>query len=454
MDRRKFLAQMGMGMLGMSVAGSLLAARNERESRSSSISRTGTSTGTMAVPGNTGANGKVVVIGGGMAGTTVAKYLRLWGGSGIEVTLVEPNATYNSNIFSNMILTGEKTRSQLGYNYGSLTSKYGVKLVTKSVKGIESNQVVLDDGNKLPFDRLVIAPGIQFDGLPMSGTASNQAKVVHAWNGFSKTASGQYQIDALQAQIKAMTSKDTFILTIPAKPYRCPPGPYERACVVADYLKRVKGGGKVIVLDANPGIQAEVNNFSKAFSDPKLHGNTITYVPNAALTSIDADTGTVNTAVGSFKGKVVNAIAPHKAGSIITDSGIGLANVGGRWAGVDMLTYESSVVPNVHVIGDASATTQPKAGHVANAEAKVCADAIIHLLRGEAVNPMPITNSACFTPITKTTASWLSVVYRYDAASASMLPTGNGVTESASINGDNYEQMQKWFSNLMSDTFA
>lgn len=451
MNRRKFLAQMGVGMLGVSMAGSLWAERGESASRSSStLPRTSSG----AVPGNTGANGKVVVIGGGMAGTTVAKYLRLWGGSGVEVTLVEPNANYYSNIFSNMILTGEKTRSQLAFNYGALASKYGVTLVTKSVKAIESHQVVLDDGNKLPFDRLVIAPGIQFDALPMSGSAGNQDRVVHAWNGFSKTASGQYQIDALQAQIKAMTKQDTFILTIPAKPYRCPPGPYERACVVADYLKRVKGGGKVIVLDANPGIQAEVNNFTKAFTDPKLHGNTITYVPNATLGSIDADSGTVNTSAGSFKGKVINAIAPHRAGSIITDSGIGLANVGGRWAGVDMLTYESKVVPNVHVIGDASATTQPKAGHVANAEAKVCADAIIHLLRGEAVNPMPITNSACFTPITKTTASWLSVVYRYDQNTASMLPTGNGVTESASINSDNYEQMQKWFSNLMSDTFA
>jgi NADPH-dependent 2,4-dienoyl-CoA reductase/sulfur reductase-like enzyme len=325
-----------------------------------------------------------------------------------------------------------------------LTSKYGVKLITKSVTAIDyvNQQVTLNDGSKLPYDRLVIAPGIAFDALPMSGTAAAQAKVVHAWQAGAQTTS-------LQAQIKAMTKADTFILAIPAKPYRCPPGPYERACVVADYLTRTKKGGKVVVLDANPGIQAEVENFTNAFNN--IHKN-ITYVPNAVISSIDANTGTVNTSAGTFSGKVVNAIPPHRAGKIITDNPL-LANVGGRWGGVNVLSYESAL-PNIHVIGDAAATTQPKAGHIANAEAKVCADAIIHLLRGEAVNPAPMTNSACYTPITNKTASWLSVVYRYDPVSGTMLPTGNGVTESSGINKDNHEEMLKWFSNLMSDTFA
>lgn len=406
------------------------------------------------MPGNTGTTGRVVVVGGGMAGATVAKYLRLWGGTGVEVTLVEPNPTYYSNIFSNMVLTGERTLTQLSFKYGTLTSKYGVKVETKSVVGItprlapndnNAQYVTLSDGRKLPYDRLVLAPGIEFDALPLSGTATEQAKIVHAWKAGAQTVS-------LQKQIAEMGKADAFVMTIPAKPYRCPPGPYERACVVADYLTRMKRGGKVIVLDANDGIQAEPNNFTKAFTS--IHKN-ITYVKNAAITSIDARTGVVNTSVGSFKGKVVNAIPPHKAGNIITQSGIGLANdATGRWAVVDVLSYESTAVPNIHVIGDASSTTQPKAGHVANAEAKVCADAILHLLRGEAVNPAPITNSACFTPITNKTASWLSVAYRYDAASKSMKPTGKGVVESSSINQDNHKEMLKWFNNLMSDTFA
>ena len=221
--------------------------------------------------------------------------------------------------------------------------------------------------------------------------------------------------------------------------------------MVADYLKRTKGGGKVMVLDANPSIQAEVQNFTNAFSN--IHKGVITYVPNATLTSIDANTGTVNTSAGSFKGKVINAIPAQKAGKIITDMPSLANSGGGRWAGVNVLTYESAI-PNIHVIGDSAATTQPKAGHIANAEAKVCADAIIHLLRGEAVNSSPITNSACYTPITNKTASWLSVVYRYDPATGTMLPTGSGVVESSGISTKNHEEMLKWFSNLMSDTFA
>jgi NADPH-dependent 2,4-dienoyl-CoA reductase/sulfur reductase-like enzyme len=397
---------------------------------------------------NTGAVGKVVVVGGGMAGTTAAKYLRFWGGTGVEVTLVEPNATYYSNIFSNMVLVEEKTLGQLAYNYNTIRNKYGVRFINDSVFKIDtgSNTVMLKSGSILPYDRLVIAPGIDFEPIAMSGSATAQSKIVHAWKAGTQTTS-------LQAQIKAMTKQDTFILTIPPKPYRCPPGPYERACVIADYLKRKKGGGKVIILDANSGIQAAAENFKYAFEN--THKSVITYIPNATLYSIDADMNTVNTSVGTFKGKVINAIPTHKAGSLITQSGIGLANAGnGKWAGVNVLSYESTAVPNIHIIGDASSTTQPKAGHIANAEAKVCADAIIQLLKGDNINDSPMTNSACFTPITKSTAAWLSVAYRYNPITKTMDPTGSGVTESLNANADNYDQMLKWFSNLMSDTFA
>lgn len=432
MERRTFLQSMGVAGLGLTAFRSALA---------------------QSPAALAGATGRVVVVGGGMGGTTVAKFLRLWGGPGLDVTLVEPSAAYISNIFSNMVLTGERSLSQLTFSYAALSSRYGVKVIPASVLAIDpvGRNVALSNGSSLPYDRLVLSPGIDFEPLPLSGTASNQAKIVHAWKAGAQTTS-------LKAQIQAMTRADTFILTIPPKPYRCPPGPYERACVVADYLKRVKGGGKVIILDANPGIQAEVQNFTTAFT--VTHRNVITYVPNAVITGIDADTMTVNTAnAGSFKGKVINAIPTHKAGSLITGSGIGLANAPGpnsapnKFAGVDVLTYESTAVPFVHVLGDASATTQPKAGHIANAEGKVCADAIIQLLSGGTVNPAPMTNSSCFTPITRTTASWLSVVYRYDPLTRTMVPTGSGVTESASADSENYEDMLKWFTNLMSDTF-
>ena len=432
MKRRNFLQQMG-------AAGLSLTAFRTALGQSANL--------------GLAATGRVVVVGGGMAGTTVAKFLRLWGGAGITVTLVEPNSTYYSNIFSNMVLTGERSMSQLAFTYGSLTSKYGVKVVTASVRSIDpvGKRVDLSNGTTLPYDRLVLAPGIDFEPLPLSGSALNQAKILHAWKAGAQTTQ-------LKAQIQSMRRSDTFILAIPPKPYRCPPGPYERACVVADYLKRTKGGGKVVILDANPGIQAEPVNFGRAFS--ATHKDVITYVPNAVITGIDADTRTIETAgAGTFTGTVLNVIPSHKAGGLVTGSGIGLANAAGpnaapnKFAGVDVLTYESTAVPGIHILGDASATTQPKAGHIANAEAKVCADAIIQMFSGGTVNPSPVTNSSCFTPITRTTASWLSVVYRYDPSTRTMVPTGNGVTESLDANSENYEDMLKWFTNLMSDTF-
>ncbi|MBA4408697.1 MAG: pyridine nucleotide-disulfide oxidoreductase [Odoribacter sp.] len=431
MRRRQFLQNIGATALGFSFLQSSKAGQ---------------------LSANAAAIGRVVVVGGGMAGTTVAKFLRLWGGTGVDVTLVEPNSTYYSNIFSNMVLTGERTLSQLAFNYSTLNSKYGVKVQNHSVNSIDpvGKKVTLSNGGILPYDRLVLAPGIDFEPLPsLSGTTANQAKIVHAWKAGTQTTS-------LQNQIKAMTSKDTFILTIPPAPYRCPPGPYERACVVADYLKRTKGGGKVVILDANAGILAEPQNFTTAFNI--THKGIITYVPNAPIASINADTMMVKTSGGvSYTGKVINAIPTHKAGNLITQSGIGLANgLNGKWAGVNVLSYESTNpdLAGIHVIGDSSSTTQPKAGHIANAEAKVCADAIIQIFKGGVINQSPITNSSCFTPITKTTASWLSVVYRYDPATGKMAPTGNGVTESNGATSENYEDMLKWFNNLMADTFS
>jgi NADPH-dependent 2,4-dienoyl-CoA reductase/sulfur reductase-like enzyme len=366
----------------------------------------------------------------------------------MDVTLVEPNATYYSNIFSNKVLTGERTLESLAYTYTDLKSKYGVKVQNYSVTKIDpsAKSVTLSSGNVLTYDRLILAPGIEFDPLPMTGTATNKAKIMHAWKAGTQTTT-------LKAQIGAMTKLDTFILTIPKSPYRCPPGPYERACIVADYLKTVKGGGKVIVLDANDKIQAAAVNFGNAFS--VTHKDVVTYVPNAIISNIDADASTVVTSAGSFKGKVINAIPPHKAGDLITKSGLGLNNSADlKWGVVDVLTYESTAVPFVHILGDSSSTTQPKAGHIANAEAKVCADALIKLFQGLQVNQSPMTNSSCFTPITKSTAAFLTVVFRYDPVSKKMIPAGKGVVESASYNSHHYEDMLKWFTNLMADTFS
>lgn len=397
------------------------------------------------VPTNTGIRGKVVVIGGGMAGATVAKYLRIWGGTGVDVTLIERESSYSSNIMSNLVLNGSRTMASLQYGYGNLASRYGVKIVKGDVVAIDkaTRKVTLATGASYACDRLVIAPGIDFDVIPGLETAAAQAKVPHAWKAGAQTT-------ALRNMITAMPTNGSgvFVMSIPAKPYRCPPGPYERACIVADWLKTNRPGSKVIVLDANPGITAEVNAFTDGFM---LHN--IDYRPNTTVLSVDATAMKLHTSTGDVSGTVLNVIPPHRAGKVISANGL-TNTADGRWTTVNVLSYESTTAPGIHVIGDASATTQPKAGHIANQEAKVCADAILRLFSGRALDPSPHTNSACYSPITATTASWLTANFRYDPATASMVPVAASSGEAVARSTGNFSEMGKWFTALMGDSFA
>ena len=435
--RRDFIKWAGATGIGLSAAGwSTLAAADK--SRTTSSSTTG-------IPTNTGIKGRVVVVGGGMGGATVAKYLRFWGGTGVDVTLIERESTYASNIMSNLVLNGSRTMNSLQYGYGNLASRYGVKIVKGDVVAIDpvGRKVALATGISYAYDRLVIAPGIDFDVIPGLETAAAQAKVPHAWKAGTQTT-------ALRNMITAMPTNGSgvFVMSIPAKPYRCPPGPYERACVVADWLNRNRSGSKVIVLDANAEIIAEKHSFEEGFA---LHN--IDYRPNTTVLSVDTATMTLNTNNGPVSGTVLNVIPPHRAGKILSANGL-TNTADGRWTAVNVLSYESTTVPGIHVIGDASATTQPKAGHIANQEAKVCADAILRLFSGLAPDPSPHTNSACYSPITFETASWLTVNFAYDPVSRTMVPVTASAGEAAARSKDNFEEMNKWFTALMGDTFA
>lgn len=440
-NRRNFIKWASASGMAFSVTGwsSLILAKDAKKSSQ-------TLSSSSAVPSKTGIRGRVVVVGGGMAGATVAKYLRLWGGTGVDVTLIERDASYTSNIMSNLVLNGSRTISSLQYGYGNLSSRYGVKVVKGEVLTIDpvGRKVTIAGGTSLAYDRLVIAPGVDFDVLPGLESPDAQAKVPHAWKAGPQTT-------ALRNMITAMPNGGIFVMSIPPKPYRCPPGPYERACIVADWLKTNRPGSKVIVLDANPGITAEVNAFTDAFN--VVHQGVIEYYPGVSITSVDATTMTVNTSIGNIQGNVLNLIPPHRAGKVLSANGL-INTADGRWTAVDVLSYESKTAPGIHVIGDASATTQPKAGHIANQEAKVCADAILRLLAGLPLDPSPHTNSACYSPITATTASWLTANYRYDATTATMVPVPASAGEAAARSTKNFEEMGKWFTALMGDTFA
>lgn len=386
--------------------------------------------------------GRVVIIGGGMGGATAAKFLRMWGGTGLKVTLVDRHARYTSNIMSNGILTGQETLTQLRYSYAQLRKTYGVTVLTDEATKISpgTRKVRLASGKSLAYDRLVLAPGLAFDLLPGLQSGDYLTRFPHAWQAGPQTT-------LLRDQLRAMPAGGTFVMTIPAAPYRCPPGPYERACLVADWLTKNKPGSKVVVLDANPKIQAEPVSFGTAFS--QVHAGVIDYVPSAVIDHIDRDTKTVSTSVGDFQASVLNPIPPHRAAPIASSAG--LVNVSDRWVGVDVLSYESTAVPRVHVIGDAIGTTMPKSGHMANAQAKVVADAIVRAFRGRAPNPAPATSSACFSPITMSTASWLTAVFQYDAASHTMQVSS--IAEAPSISARNYRDMSRWFAGLMKDSF-
>ncbi|MBO1925068.1 FAD/NAD(P)-binding oxidoreductase [Thiomicrorhabdus sp. 6S3-12] len=386
----------------------------------------------------------VIVVGGGFAGATAAKYLKMWGGLGVEVTLIEPNSGYVSPILSNLVLNGQKSIANLTFGYQSHQQTYGVNMMHAMVESIDkaAHTVTLSTGQTLSYDRLVLAPGIEF----IAATGHDFDKVPHAWK-------AGVQTELLKSQLDAMGDGEHFVMTIPKAPYRCPPGPYERACVVADFLKNAKGFGntQITVLDENADITVEAATFHAKFDEYGVH-----YVANAAVTEVDSDNRIVSYQVSggatqSIDADVLNVIPNQKAGQIIFDAGLN----SGNWAPVNPLTYESTLQEAIHIIGDSQGTGQPKAGHIGNSEAKVCADAVLRSLNGLAPDPAPKTNSACYSPVSRTEATWLTAVYEYNSGTGQMQPVSTASYPYASgPSSSNYSAMFSWAGNLFSDTFA
>ena len=368
-----------------------------------------------AAAGSTGL-GRVVVVGAGYGGATAAKYLKLLGGGRIDVVLVEKNAQFISCPVSNRVLGGQKTLAQLTFSYDKLQQNHRIQLVHDSVTAIDADKSeIIMAGGKLSYDRLVVAPGIDFihDRFPM--LAGAQQQIPHAWKAGPQTCN-------LRNQLTAMPDGGVFTIVIPALPYRCPPAPYERACQVAFYLKTHKPRSKVVVLDANPVITSKRALFEHAWRD--LYPGMIEYVSGSDLQEVDMATKTVKTAFDTVKSDVLNIIPPQRAGRLAQVSG--LANVDRRWCEVDFVTYESKVLPRVHVIGDAIDSGLPKSAHMANAQAKICARAIVALMLGQAPDPAPAYANTCYSYVDDRQAMHISTLYRYDAAQKIMVPAGDG----------------------------
>ena len=416
MDRRSFL-RTAAGLAAALSSGMSLAAPQPRKAR-------------------------VLVVGGGMAGATVAKYLRLWGDA-VDVTLIERHATYASNIMSNLVLTGQRTLAGLAYGYDTLQARYGVRVIVDDVVEVDpvACSVKLASGKRLTADRIVLAPGIGFDPVPGLDDAR---RMPHAWQAGPQTI-------LLAQQLAALPDGGIVAITVPKMPYRCPPGPYERACLVADWLRSNKPRAKLILLDANPDIAVEKDNFQRAFSE--LYGDIIEYRKGVDVTSVDTKKMTLATSSGPVRADVVNLIPRQRAAALVARAGLA-TDAQARFAPVDVLSYASSTAPKLHVIGDSCATAQPLAGEMANQQAKVCADAITRIFAGQDPDPAPVTHSACYSTITRSEAGWMTAVFQYDPAARVMKPVADAVATSDGWTQKNFKQMNKWFDAIMADTFA
>lgn len=456
MDRRTFLGNIAAGGLGLLTVPGLLRADDDNAF--------GEGSRLFPVPTNTGIRGQVLIVGGGMAGATLAKYLRLWGGTGVNVTLIEKASRYTSNIMSNKVLTGQLPMSQLSYAYSTLVNHYGVSLIQDTVIAIDTagKQVSRQNGGDISYDRLVLAPGLEFDVMPgMSDQDEYNTLVPHAWQAGPQTELLRNQL----LELKAGTRVGDVVITIPTAPFRCPPGPYERACVIADWLRTNHVSSKVVVLDANPDLLVEKNNFLTAFGG--AYGYVVDYRSNCEITGIDSYSRKVDFSQGgiaqaAIMAGVLNPIPPQRAPAMLETAGLydSTPPSNERTVPVNMLSYEATRKPGagIHVIGDASSTTQPKAGHIGNQQGKTCADAILRILQNKPLNPSPVTNSACYTPITADRATWLSAVYQYEPKSGTMVVpafhnNGTPIAATSATTGS-YKDMQVWFNTLMADTFA
>ncbi|MGD9944602.1 MAG: FCSD flavin-binding domain-containing protein [Burkholderiaceae bacterium] len=398
-------------------------------------------------PAARGPRGRVLVVGGGYGGATAAKYLKRWGGAGVEVMLVEREAAFVSCPLSNLVLGGSRRIGDLTRTYAGLRAA-GVQVMQDEVLAIDAAKRRASFGKLADqsFDRIVVSPGVDLDFDSVQGwNAEAQKTVLHAWKAGPQTV-------ALRAQLEAMPDGGVFVMTIPRAPYRCPPGPYERVCQVAHYFKQAKPRSKIIVLDGNPDIVSKKGLFLKAWNEP--YKGMIEYRPDSLVTELDVRNRTVITEVGEkVRGDVLNVVPAQRAGAVAAKAG--LINANNRWCMVDWVTLESTAAPGIHVLGDAtlSAPAMPKSGHMANQHGKAAAAAIVELLSGRTPQPQMMANT-CYSFIDDKTVVHVASVHRYDAAKKTIEPvagSGGLSTEATQLEGG---YANAWATNIWNDMLS
>ena len=365
----------------------------------------------VAVP----ASARVLVVGGGYGGATAAKYLRLLSGQRIDVVLVEPDAAFVSCPMSNLVLGGQRSLADLTVPYDTLVRRHGVTLVRDRVARIDPVQrvAVLASGARIRYDKMVLSPGVEmiWDSVEGAQQANADGRVLQAWKAGPETA-------ALRRQLEAMPDGGVFAIAIPEAPYRCPPGPYERACMVAAYFKAAKPRSKVLVLDANPDVTSKPALFKRAWAEQ--YAGMVEYRPQhkaIGVTGAAGGGGTLRFEIqDDVRADVLNVLPAMRAGAIAVSTG--LANANARWCQVDYLNFESTAAKHIHVIGDAIqiAPAMPKSGHMANGHAKVVAAAIVAELNGWDIDPAPMLTNTCYSFIDAQRVVHVASVHAYVAA--------------------------------------
>lgn len=402
-----------------------------------------------------GASKKVVVVGGGTAGATAAKYIRIADPS-VEVTLIEPNEHHYTCYLSNEVLSGERNIDSIRFDYSGLSQR-GVKLVKDMATAIDAKAKVVKTagGQNFAYDRCIVAPGIDliYEKIEGYNEKAAEKKIPHAWKAGPQTT-------LLRKQLENMKDGGTVVISAPPNPFRCPPGPYERASQIAMYLQQAKPKSKVIILDAKPKF-SKMGLFTGAWK--KLYGyetdNAIIEwhgeAEEAGVAEVNSKTNTVTTAFGDeIKADVLNIIPPQKAGKIAQTAE--LTNDTG-WCPIDLATFESSLKPNIHVLGDASiATGMPKSGYSANSQAKVCAAAVVAMLNGKEPGAPSYVNT-CYSIAGKDYGFSVAAVYRLAEDRSKITKVSGGLTPADA----SPEQLKRevlyaysWFDNITKDVFG
>jgi sulfide dehydrogenase [flavocytochrome c] flavoprotein chain len=434
MQRRDWL--LGAGALGL---GSLTGCASD-----TGVALTSTAGG--RVP----AKARVLVVGGGYGGATAAKYVRLFSEQKIDVVLIEPNDAFVSCPMSNLVIGGSKTLADMTARYDTLGSKHGVRVIKDMVASIDPAKkvAVLASGPTIAYDKLILSPGVElmWDSVQGLRDAQNAGIILQAWKAGPETV-------ALRRQLEAMPDGGTFAITIPLAPYRCPPGPYERACQVASYFKTAKPKSKVLILDANPDVTSKPALFKKVWAEQ--YAGMVEYRNQHNATAVDARTNTVKFEVqDDVKADVLNVLPPMRAGAIAVQTG--LANSNARWCNVNYQTFESTAAKDIHVLGDSIqiAPAMPKSGHMANSHAKVAAAAIVAELSGWEINAQPMLTNTCYSFTDAKNVIHVASVHEYVTAEKTFKTVAGSGGVSTAPNEQEGSYAWNWARTIWADALA